>query len=206
MQLAVEEKLESLDEESTTPSDAEVWESVRVGKTQDLGILVDRYHRYAENCALQYAYTHHLTTEDAQDAVQNACVKLLNKKPSIEQSFPKYFDTTVINELRNQRVTQRAWGQKPPLRIDIPGLNGERFEIKDYRKPPQKKDERIPAMWDAVSTLSDDYKMPLYQQYVADMPLNQIAQELELPEGTVKRRISVAKDRLRELLGVPSQK
>ncbi len=44
----------------------------------------------------------------------------------------------------------------------------------------------------AVSRLNDDHRMVIVLRFYADKSINQIAQELEIPNGTVKSRLSRA--------------
>ena len=55
-------------------------------------------------------------------------------------------------------------------------------------------------LWDAVGRLERDHRIVVTLFYYEDMPVADIARVLKIPQGTVKSRLSRARDRLRELL------
>lgn len=50
---------------------------------------------------------------------------------------------------------------------------------------------------DAISHLSDDHQIVIYLKYVRGFTSNQVAQALDLPEGTVKSRLHRARETMR---------
>ena len=51
-----------------------------------------------------------------------------------------------------------------------------------------------------VASLPEKYRIPIYLYYSADMQINEVAEILGLPEGTVKSRMRKAKKQLKEKL------
>lgn len=62
------------------------------------------------------------------------------------------------------------------------------------------KDEKIRRMNQAIKLLSKDYAEILYAYYVEDKTLKFISEELNLPLGTVGRRLSDIRQKLKEYL------
>lgn len=60
----------------------------------------------------------------------------------------------------------------------------------------EKKDE----VKKAVQTLSEKYRIPLALYYMEEMSVAEIAQTLAIPQGTVKSRLSAAREKLRREL------
>ncbi len=56
------------------------------------------------------------------------------------------------------------------------------------------------GLWDAVGRLERDQRIVVTLFYYEDMPLAEIARLLNVPQGTVKSRLSRARGKLRELL------
>lgn len=62
------------------------------------------------------------------------------------------------------------------------------------------KDEKIRRMNQAIKLLSKDYAEILYAYYVEDKTLKFISEELNLPLGTVKKRLFIIRQKLKEYL------
>jgi RNA polymerase sigma-70 factor, ECF subfamily len=56
------------------------------------------------------------------------------------------------------------------------------------------------ALWKAVNALDEKHRLPILLYYEHDMPVNEIAQALNLPTGTVLSRLYTARERLRKAL------
>lgn len=44
-----------------------------------------------------------------------------------------------------------------------------------------------------TASLKDKYRIPVYMYYAAEMPIEEIAESLQLPKGTVKSRLHTAR-------------
>ena len=62
-------------------------------------------------------------------------------------------------------------------------------------------DRRYHVLWDAVLTLSPESRTVVVLFYYEDLTVEQIGKALKLPLGTVKSRLSRARERLRAMLG-----
>lgn len=61
-------------------------------------------------------------------------------------------------------------------------------------------DRQYRDLWDAVLSLPPENRTVVTLFYYEDLTVEQIARVLKIPKGTVKSRLSRARDRLRELL------
>ena len=59
----------------------------------------------------------------------------------------------------------------------------------------------LDTLREAIAELSLDHRIVIVLRYVADLSLEEIADRVGIPVGTVKSRLSNAFRRLRELLG-----
>ena len=70
-------------------------------------------------------------------------------------------------------------------------------EIKAVKEESYTIDKSINIdLYDAISKLSDELRVATILFYFNDLTYKEISKVLDIPEGTVKSRISRAKDRL----------
>lgn len=111
------------------------------------------------------------------------------------------------------RAGASAWIFTIARNLRIDGVRREQrgrlleLEMEDAREPPAPPDaellagERDKRVRAALERLSEEQKCVLRLSFFEGKPHGEIAAELELPLGTVKSRIRLAMNRLRELLG-----
>ena len=126
---------------------------------------------------------------DAEDAVQEAFVTAIRKSKELRRvSNPEaWIRTVALNRLRagwrHSAVVKRYQARLPA---------------------PQAAVEIGPEHVAIVTALADlpaDQRQVVVLHYLADLRTSDIAAELGVPEGTVKSRLSRARERLVELLG-----
>ncbi|WP_337926513.1 SigE family RNA polymerase sigma factor [Kribbella sandramycini] len=130
---------------------------------------------------------------DAEEVAQDAFVKLLGRWEQIS----KYEDPeawvrsvavrTLISRLRRQQVAARALAK----------LTGRRPEVV---APP---DGAALDVASALAVIPPAQRAVVVLHHVMDLPLDQIAEELQVPVGTVKSRLNRARQALQPLLEVP---
>ena len=72
-------------------------------------------------------------------------------------------------------------------------LEGEGVAL-PFREPEENR------VWQALQSLGEDYRLPLYLFYFEELPTDRIAKVLALRPGAVRMRLSRGRDQLRELL------
>ena len=88
----------------------------------------------------------------------------------------------------SRRVTQSTYRRKV-----VPLAEGEGVAL-PFREPEENR------VWQALQSLGEDYRLPLYLFYFEELPTDRIAKVLALRPGAVRMRLSRGRDQLRELL------
>lgn len=123
---------------------------------------------------------------DAEDAVGEAILKgwqswdTLRKKDAARAWLVKI----AVNCAYEQR---RRYGRVTPVE-DLEAVAGA------------AEPEGVSDLWDAVLRLPEDHRAVVTLFYYEDMPLAEIAKTLGVAQGTVKSRLSRARDRLKAIL------
>ncbi len=120
---------------------------------------------------------------DCEDAVQTAILTAYEKLSSLKQE--EYFKTWLVRILINACHRQFRFRQRhTELTEDIPAEeNTTSFEIRE-----------------ALSRLPEKFRQPLVLFYLEDFSVKEIKDILRIPEGTVKSRLSKARQLLKEHL------
>jgi RNA polymerase sigma-70 factor (ECF subfamily) len=130
---------------------------------------------------------------EAQDAVQDALVKAWRNWPSLRQheSFGPWFDRIVVNVCRDRMRRHRTLRM-----VDLEAA--DEVESADTFAVMLEGD-RVGC---AVARLRPDHRIVIALRFWRDMSLEQVAETLDLPLGTVKSRLHYALRALRvELRG-----
>jgi len=88
----------------------------------------------------------------------------------------------------SRRVTASSWRRKV-----VPLSQGDDRAVL-FREPEEDR------VWEALSALPEDYRLPLYLFYFQELSTEEIARALSLRPGTVRVRLSRGRERLREAL------
>ena len=130
---------------------------------------------------------------EAEDAVQEAFIKAIRQGPRFaDVDNPEaWLRTVAVNHVRNRwrhlAVVRRA-------RVPAPGCRSEVELSPDHV-----------ALVTALARLPHDLRLTAVLHYVADLSTAQVAAELDVPEGTVKSRLSRARAVLADLLREESE-
>ncbi|GIG10333.1 RNA polymerase sigma factor [Catellatospora coxensis] len=151
--------------------------------------LGELYHAgYRRLVAQVYAFTTDLT--EAQDAVQEAFARALARRHGLSDvDAPEaWLRTVAIN------VVRRRWRRRQLL--DTILLRERPLARVTAAAPePDNTDLR-----EALAVIPSRYREVIVLHYLADLPLDEVAELLEVPVGTVKSRLSRGRDALRGLL------
>ena len=124
----------------------------------------------------------------AEDAVQDAFVTALRKRSQLAKLHnpEAWVRTVALNRVRH------GWRHASVVRryqVKVPGPLG----------PVDVGPEHV-AIVTALKQVDADQREAVVLHYLADLPVSDIAAQLGVPEGTVKSRLSRARDRLAGLL------
>jgi len=160
------------------------------------------YHRRIYNAV----YGMLSDADDAQDVTQDVFIRLHDALPTLraDEAFSTYLYRIALNLCRDRaRRKKRVRFQS----MDTPrtGEEGdvEPMDFPDLGKLPEELltgDELQLRVREAVQTLSDDHKAVIMMHHFQGMEVNDIAQILEVPSGTVKSRLARGRDQLHRKL------
>ncbi len=146
----------------------------------DFGRCAEKYKDTVYRVALNFTGN----PQDAEDAVQEALLKLYLSKERFEgdEHVKRWLIRVTLNWCKNLSRASRRRLPTPPeeLALSIP------FEA----------EEQI-ALFTAVMSLPEKYRVPLYLFYYEEYSVREIARILELGESAVTTRLSRARGILR---------
>lgn len=171
----------------------------RQGDRQAFASLVRRYQRRVYSAALHILGNH----GDADDVTQETFIRALKGLPTFDgrsDFFTWLYRIAVNTSLNAMRSSKRgqALSDRSQVESDHGGGRPESLGVV----------ERTPAEWalisadlrrtlEAVASLSAPLRITLVMATVDDLPYKQIAEILEIPEGTVAWRVNEARRLLR---------
>jgi RNA polymerase sigma factor (sigma-70 family) len=104
-----------------------------------------------------------------------------------------------INHHRSVARRLKRWVFFTDLESDRQDGTTAEFDPADPMQQSRER-ERLMDVGKQVNRLPDEFRMPLMMLAVDGMTIPEIAEILEIPEGTVKSRIFYARKRLKEKL------
>jgi RNA polymerase sigma-70 factor (ECF subfamily) len=124
---------------------------------------------------------------EAQDATHDAYVQAWRKWSTLRDHdrFEAWFDRILINTCRN-RIRRGARFRATDISDEVALVTGDPFRQADDRD----------VIGTALLTLSPDHRLVVALRYYRDLPLDEIANRLEIPIGTVQSRLHYALARL----------
>ncbi len=185
--------------------DSAATEAVRKAQAGDVRAfeqLFAQYHRGIYNTIYQMVRSE----ADAADLTQDVFVRAYRALPRLQtpEAFTSWLYRIAINLSRNFiRDTTRVRVESLEKYDDADDEGGGQREIAVSSGDPgllaQTKDtqERVRA---AVATLSGDHRMVVSLHHLHGMPVEEIARVMGCSVGTVKSRLSRARDHLRRKL------
>ena len=121
--------------------------------------------------------------DDIEDALQTTTLIAFDKINTLRND--KYFKTWLIRILINE--CNKLYNRNRKSLKDIKEVKEESYTI----------DKSINIdLYNAINKLSDELRVTTILFYFNDLTYKEISKVLDIPEGTVKSRISRAKDRL----------
>lgn len=130
--------------------------------------------------------------EDCADAIQETILKAWKALPSLKEA--DYFKTWLFRILINEcnQILRREKRTVPSDNLPLEVTTVDNYENID--------------LLEAVNRLEETLRLVVKLHYYEDMPLKQIAEVLETPEGTIKSRLHRARLLLAEYLQGPDER
>lgn len=186
-----------------TPStEAALVEQARRGDAAAFSELVSRYERKIYNLA--YRLTGH--PEDAMDMAQEAFVRVYTSLPDFrgDASFATWLHRIAANacmdELRKRKRQRLTYLDAP---VETEGREELARQLADANDGPEDtlmRQEMQRTVQLGIRALDPDYRTVLVMRDIQGHSYEEISAWLQLPLGTVKSRLSRARNALKDLL------
>jgi len=158
-------------------------------------VLVRRYQNYV----YRLCYLVMRSEQDAEDMTQETFIRAFRALPRFEiregTSFEAWLYRIAINACRSRM--RRKWYQVLPWPEPAPQLVAEPEEQPDR---VLIQGERRDQLLEAIDSLGERHRLVVILRYYAGLSNEEIARALNIPSGTVRSRLHIARQRLRELL------
>jgi RNA polymerase sigma-70 factor (ECF subfamily) len=166
------------------------------GQTAAFSALFTRYKDYVYRIALLILRN----SSEAEEAVQETFIDVLRALPRYRIDGPARFETWLYRVAVNRcRARQRR--ARPPT-ADWDELAGRLASAEPNHDPQAalQRGELRQAIWAGVDTLNEPHRLVILLRYLLDLRYREIAQVLDISEGTVKSRLYTAHRQLQERL------
>jgi RNA polymerase sigma-70 factor (ECF subfamily) len=166
-------------------TDAQLVEAANAGDTDAFAALYQRYRNWVYALALRLTGR----PDFAADVTQDVFLYVLRCFPGFE--LRSQFKTFLYPAVRHRGITlaQKARQNAP---------TGDPPDTPTEHASPYDQSEQHRALAAAVDDLPPGQREVLLLRYADDLPLQQIAAALEIPLGTVKSRLHLALQTLRD--------
>jgi RNA polymerase sigma-70 factor (ECF subfamily) len=164
--------------------DAELVRACRAGDADAWNELVERYSRYVYAIAVR---GFRMSEEDAEDVFQDVFTRIYTRLDSLR-------DDSALRPWIAQ-LTRRRCLDAIAARREVPAE-----ELREEESTDLDEIEEAFEVREALSTLSGNCQDILDRFFARDQSYKTIADELELPAGTIASRIARCLGRLRETL------
>ena len=166
------------------------------GQAAAFSALFARYKDYVYRIALLLLRN----SSEAEEVVQETFMDVLKALPRYRLDGPARFETWLYRVAVN-RCKMRQRRSRPPS-ADWDAL-AERLASASPAHDPESSAQRgevRQSLWQAVDALAEHHRAVVLLRYLHDLPYREIAQVLQISEGTVKSRLHTAHHQLRQRL------
>ena len=168
------------------PSDAELLKQyVRSGDSDAFAELVRRHAGLVYGACLRATGNSH----DAEDAAQESFLEMARGAEAVRSALPAWLHATALSRARNLvRSASRRRHRE------------ERVMSQETAQTEPTWAELAPRVDDAVAELPEEVRVPVILHFLEGKSQTEIAQELDINQSTVSRRIEKGLSELREKL------
>lgn len=175
----------------------ETYDRFSKGDVEAMSVLVDAYKNELYNLCFRLTFNR----QDAEDLFQQTWVKAVKNAERYEhRDFRPWLMRICVNQYRDnlKEMTRR----KKHLVEEFETTSVKDFVLTNVGSGESVEDQvekrHIQALLVAhIGNLPERQKVPMVLFYYQRMKLSEIADVLGVPEGTVKSRISIARNRLK---------
>jgi RNA polymerase sigma-70 factor, ECF subfamily len=135
--------------------------------------------------------------EATQDTFMAALRALKSYQATSTSTFKAWLYTIALNISRSRLRKRRALER---LQLTLTAL----FRVQVQRAPTPEEtaidNEADAALWKAIQKLGEKHRLPIVLRYYHEFSIKEIAEILNIKEGTVHSRLSIGRERLRSEL------
>jgi len=139
------------------------------------------------------------SSEIAEDLAQEALVKVWRKAKQFDEKKASA-STWIFTIARNLRIDAARRSARPQFEADYLLSNPEPEILADEKIERTQRDEKIKA---AIATLPPNQLQVIELHFIEDAAHSEISRRLDLPLGTVKSRLRLAFQKIRQEIGDP---
>lgn len=165
------------------------------GRSEAYGRLVERYQDRLYNAMLNVIGS----PDEAEDVVQDSFVQAYIKLNTFQGNsrFFTWLYRIAFNNALSRRRRRRA---DTSIELNRETSGGEPEDRQESPDEPLLRNERIAMVKAAMQRLSDEHRHILILREMEDMAYEDIAEVLDINIGTVRSRLSRARNQLHEFL------
>ncbi len=173
----------------------ELIQQALAGKSHAYGLLVERYQDRLYSAMLHIVGSH----DEAEDVVQDSFVQAYIKLNTFQGNsrFFTWLYRIAFNNALSRRRRRRADLSIEQSRESSGGEPEDRQEAPDE---PMMRNERVAMVKAAMDKLTDEHRSILVLREMQEMAYEDIAAILEINIGTVRSRLSRARNQLHDIL------
>ncbi len=178
--------------------DGEIAKRCQSGRMAMMDILIDRYKTDLYSLCMRLTRS----GPDADDLFQDTWVRVMERLDSYnpERRFKTWLFTICVNRYRDlYRWRKRWWRRVRQIRTteyaqdDLAALEGP---DPDPEQQVISGENRV-AVREMIDGLEDPYRLPILLYYFQGLSVEELAEVLEIPQGTVKTRLHRGREKLR---------
>ena len=154
------------------------------GNNSAFSILIKSYEKDLYKVAIAMTKN----DDDALDCIQEAILQAYISIKDLRQD--EYFKTWLIKILIN-KCNALLKKNKKILNLDVNTSKNDKVEQSDRLE-----------LKDSINSLDSDLRIIIILYYYEDMSINDISESLNIPQGTIKSRLSRARSKLKEMLSI----
>jgi len=170
------------------------------GNAEAIRMLVEMHNKELFNLCFRLT----LSKQDAEDLYQATWMKAIRSANRYsDRAFRAWLFKICINQFRDNCRKEQRRGKifrEDYVSTDAKDLLMESAECRESAEAFYERQATRELIVAAINNLPELHKVPLVLFYYQGLPYLEIAQIMQVPEGTVKSRISTAKRILKEKL------
>jgi len=191
--------------EHTVPTDNELIEAIREGRTSALEALVSRYEKRVYNLAYRMLGN----KEDAEDVLQDTFLNVVRSidgfksRSSFSTWLYRVASNAALTRLRQKSKREKSEGEFLDEAYSVRESAHSQSRLVDWSDRPMERlldEEARQVMETAVSELPEIYRMVFVLRDVQGLSSSEVAEVLELSVPAVKSRLHRARLYLRNRL------